>query len=368
MNKVLFCGLALLAACGGPAGRNGHQRPQSPTLPAADPEALREFDAALRALRLGGPKANQKAQERLRRAVELDEKLWEAWHNLGVVLLQDGAMADASEAFGRALHVNPVHGPALAGRAEAYRSLGQSGKARKDYRRLLEMAPEQVRTYARLASLLRHSGRFDDGLDVLREGLRIVGATPAIYVELSLIYLEQGRDELAELVLNKAHALDPKNPSLYNARALLALSRENDQLAFQHFDRAAALDPSYVDTRFNKASVLIDAGDYQSAARELKVILEQAPEDLDALVALGIAHRGLGSFEKARTLWEKVVETAPRRGRARGDALFNLAVLEMDFIMDDKKAVAALDRYLQNSSTRHPKRKAAKERREELGL
>jgi Tfp pilus assembly protein PilF len=331
-----------------------------------NPRALRDFDAGLRALKLGGPEAKEKAAERFRSAIEIDGKLWEAWRNLGAVLLEDGDDKAAAAAFSSALKVNPVDRGSIAGRAEAYRMRGEKKKAAKDYRRLIELSPSSVEPYARFATLLRASGDYEDALDLLREALRVGGATSDIYVELGLIYLAQGRDDLAKLVLGKSAELDGKNPSVYNALALVAMGEGDDQLAFSYFDKASELDPQYVDTRFNKASVLLDAGDYEGAKVELDSIAQIAPDDMAARVALGVAFRGMGKHDLARTTWNDVVKKASRRGRDRGDALFNIAILEMDFVMDDKKAKAALDRYLDSASDSHSKRKEATELRKDL--
>lgn len=372
MSRMVVGLLALAAltsvACGGSSTRStGASGLVAPKLPPVDPLALRDFDAGLRALKLGGPEANLKAAERFRSAIAIDGKLWEGWYNLGAVLLVDGDDKKAAEAFGNALKVNPVHRASIAGRAEAYRLGGQKKQAAKDYRQLIELTPTKVAPYARFASLLRASGDYEDGLDLLREALRVGGPTSAIYVELGLIYLAQGRDDLAKLVLGKSAELDAKNPSVYNALALVAMGEGDDQLAFSYFDKAAELDPQYVDTRFNKAGVLLDAGDYEGAKVELDMITQIAPDDMAARVALGVAYRGMGKHDLARNTWNDVVKRASRRGRDRADALFNLAILEMDFIMDDKKAMAALDRYLENAGESHARRKEASELRKELG-
>ena len=367
-GALLFGAGALTISCGGTQGRSvGGSVKEAPKLPPVNPQALRQFDSALRALKLGGPNANQKAVKRFQGALELDENLWEAWHNLGALLLADGEVEKAANAFERALKINPTHRPAIAGLAEAHRLDGQNKKAAKAYRRLIELEPSSVDSYARAASLLRASGDYEDGLDLLREGLRVGGASSPIMVELGLIYLAQGRDELAKLVLGKAIALNAQDPAIYNALALVAMGAGDDQLAFSYFDKAAELDPKYIDTRFNKANVLLDAGDYQGAKLELQAITAIVPGDLEVLVALGIAQRGLGEFDAARKTWSQVAGDSSAGRRVRDDALFNLAILEADFIMDDKKAIAALDRYLQSSSSKHSKRKEAVELRKDLG-
>jgi tetratricopeptide (TPR) repeat protein len=365
---VLGCAL-LIAACGGGTrtvgeGKNGGET----KLPPAQPNAVRDFDAAMRAVKLGGPEAADKAIERLRDAVKVDPRLWEAWYDLGVLLLGRGESGDAIGALSRALAIKQGFRPALLARAEAARQSGDTDAARADYQRALDQDPGDRTVGARMASLLRERKRYEDALDVIREVLRNAGADGQIYVELGLIYLDQDRLELADLVLRKALEADAKLPAVHNAMALLALERAQDQLAFERFDTATALDPTYVDARFNKAAVLLDAGDFIRAKQELDHVVELRPDDLDARVALGVAQRGLKDFDGARATWEDVVKKAPRRSSSRGDALFNLAVLEMDHLSNDKAALAALDRYLQEAGKSHPKRKEAEERKKELGL
>jgi tetratricopeptide (TPR) repeat protein len=380
-------GLVLLglAACGGASSQQRIARSrggavEQPRLPPVASAATSAFDEGMRWLRAANMK--KRASERgealdnaataFRRAVDADPNVWEAWHNIGVIHFADGDDDAATDAFGQAIKINPAHMPALLGRAEAHRRAGRMREARTDYEAAVANSPADDPTRrdatARLASLLRDARAYDDALAVIRDTLRTSGANATVYVELGMIYMAQDRRDLAALVLGKAAELDPKEPSIYNAYALLALAQGRSQEAFERFDQATSLDPSYLDARFNKASVLLDAGDYARAKQELAAVVAQNPDDMGAQITLGVAHRGLGEYDQAKALWEKVVQEAPRRSRVRGDALFNLAVLQMTFLEDEKGAAAAFDRFLQEAPRSHPKRKTAEEKKKELGL
>jgi tetratricopeptide (TPR) repeat protein len=148
---------------------------------------------------------------------------------------------------------------------------------------------------------------------------------------------------------------------------VLALRQGKAQEAFERFDHAASLDPSYIDARFNKASVLLDAGDYARARTELTAIVERRSDDYAAHVALGVACRGLKDFSEARRVWERVIKDAPRRSAVRADAMFDVAILATDYTNDAVAAKAALERYLQEAPVDHARRQAAEEKRKELG-
>src|SRR5262249_48377309 len=119
--------------------------------------------------------------------------------------------------------------------------------------------------------------------------------------------------------------------------------------------------------RFNKAAVLLDAGDYARAKAELAAILDKRPDDYAASVALGVAQRGLKDFPAAKQTWDRVIKEAPRRSAPRADAMYDVAILELDYMNDATGGRAALERYLQEAPNGHAKRQAAEEKRKELG-
>jgi tetratricopeptide (TPR) repeat protein len=364
---------AALGGCGGsvkdrtkPGARGVVKR-----LDPVNPRAAKAFESAMRAIRLGGPEAHDTAKLRLKEALSIDAKLWEAHHNLGILAFRDGEDDLAIDHFTKALGINKGHTPSLLARAEAHRRAGHKRDARTDYETALRSAdeedPSRRDASARLASMLRDAGEYDDAVTILRETVRLHGVNAKIYTELGLIYIQQKRPELAQLVLAKALELDAKDPAIYNALAMLAQRNGKAQEAFQLYDQAVSLDASYIDARFNKATVLLDAGDYQRAKVELTAIVERRQDDFAALVALGVAQRGLKDHEGAKKTWNRVIKDAPRRDTSRADAMFNVAMLKLDFMEDTAGGKADLERYLQEAPIGHTKRQTAEEKRKELG-
>lgn len=385
MFGLVVAGVLALTACGGSsANRITPGSREKPKLDPVNPQALKEFEAAMRALRLRGPEATETAKKRLQDALAKDRKLWEAWHNLGLIAFNDGDDAGALEAFDEALAINRGNPETLLARAEANRHAGNKKEARADYEAALRNSDEDdpIRrdAAARLASLLRDFGDYDDAVNVLRDTVRLSGINQKIYTELGLIYITQKRLELAQLVLTKAVEMDEadfkaaepgkgkRDAAIYNALALLAMKQGKAQEAFQRFDQAVQLDENYVDARFSKATVLLDAGDYERAKRELVIVVEKRPDDYGARVSLGVAQRGLKEIAEAKRTWDKVIKDAPRRSDARGDALWNEFILALDFQNDLPSAKAALERYMQEAPGNHAKRAAAEEKRKELKL
>ena len=372
--------LVLTSAAGVTSGCNGaaHQTRRTQSKAGGDDVvrapvkvgAVKEFEAGLRALRVAGPEGVATAKARFEAALAIDSQLWEAWHNLGFLAVDVGDDATAAAAFSKSLGINSHNVSSRLARAEAQRRLGKIADAKADYQAVLADADDDVNlrrdAAARMASLLRDAGKFEEAVEGLRDVIRTSGASARIYTELGMIYLEQKRFDLASLVLAKAIELDAKEPAAYNALALLALRQGRGQEAFDRFDYAASLDPRYTDARYNKATVLLDAGDYTRAKVELEKILEKRTDDFGAQVALGVAERGLKNFPAAKSAWDNVVKRASTRSEARADALFNVALLKLDFLQDIVGGKADLERYLNEAPSGHNKRAAAEEKRKEL--
>jgi len=380
--KAILVFAVLATACGAAPQITPGGPHKAPKLDPVNPAAMKLFESAMRALRLGGPDSRDTAKMRLKGALEKDSKLWEAHYNLGVIAFKEGEDQSAVESFTRALSINKGHVDTLLARAEANRRAGNKKDARADYEAALrgsaEDDPLRRDAAARLASLLRDFGDYDDAVNVLRDTVRLSGINAKIYTELGLIYIAQKRPELAQLVLVKALELDEadfkakeggkRDAAIYNALALLAMKQGKAQEAFQRFEQAVQIDENYVDARYSKASVLLDAGDYDRAKTELVIVVEKRPDDYAAQVSLGVAQRGMKQFAEAKRTWDKVIKEAPRRSNARADAIWNEFVLKLDFQNDLPGAKAELEQYLQEAPGNHAKRTAADEKRKELKI
>ena len=61
-----------------------------------------------------------------------------------------------------------------------------------------------------------------------------------------------------------------------------------------------------------------------------------------------------------------MIKEAPKRSQARADAMWNLAILKLDFMEDPAGGKADLERYLQEAPTSHPKRQDAENKCKEV--
>jgi tetratricopeptide (TPR) repeat protein len=360
--------VALLAA--GCAGSSG-QRANVVKLPAAKPEAVEALKEAARSVRLGA--ANwDRALERLRAAQQLDPKLWEAFYDEGWILLKQRRPEEAIAPLEKALAIYPTHAPTVEALGEAYSAAGRSGEAARVWKSYIDRVGAEAKVPVRVAlgAAQRRAGKLDDALETLRAALRLAEKKeqPPALNQMALVYLAKQQLELADLVLKKALDVDDKSKAAadtWNNLGLIALARRKDQEAFAHFDQASRLDPQLVVARRNKAVVYLDCGDYQKAAEELKQVVKADEKDASAWVALGVAERGRGNLDAAARAYERALDIAGS-GPDAADALFDLAILHMEFKKEPARAKERFEQFLKTASSSHPKRADAEARLKEL--
>jgi len=359
--------LTLGAGCGHKAASPGAvANPIAPVaLPKTNPEAQAAFDEGLRIMKTGR-KHYKEARKPLERATQLDPRLFEAWHNLGVIETAVGNFDAANDDFRKALDIQPGARKTLLAYGESLRRAHLPKKSAEVYAKWLNSDPNDFDMRARYGQVLREAGELDESLEQARNLLGMAGEnvphTVIAYNALALTYYKMGKYELAETALHKASDLDPKSAFVWNNLGLVAFERGHDQEAFLDFQKASELDPKYVQARLNKAVVYLDCGDYKHAREELQKAVDIDPNDAEAQVALGVAARGDGKLDEARRAYERALDIEDDYA----PALFNLGVLYMDFDKDKAKAKDFLTQYTQSGDATDAKRQEAQARLKEL--
>jgi superkiller protein 3 len=375
-RRVLPLGALLLAGVGAVAGCGSHAashtaaaHPITPVaLPRANPEAQSEFEQGVLVMKTGR-KHYKEARLHFTKATQLDGKLFEAWHDLGVVETSLGNYDKAVDCFEKALDIQPGSRKTILAYGESLRRAHRPQKAAKVYARWLDSDPKDVEMRARYGQVLREAGDLEQALEEARQILSQGGSsgenvaqTVVAYNALGLTYYKMGKLDLAETAFRKASDLDAKSAFVWNNLGLVAFDRGHDQEAFLNFQKASELDPKYLQARLNKASVYLDCGDYKNAHEELLQAVKIDPNDAEAQVALGVAARGDGKLDEARRAYERALDIEDDYA----PALFNLGVLYMDFDKDKAKAKNYLTQYTQSGDATDAKRAEAQARLKEL--
>lgn len=186
----------------------------------------------------------------------------------------------------------------------------------EEARLLLE---ELVEREAHRNAALLHLGRVYEELDLPDEALDIYAQIepsneylPALARQSSLLFERKRGSEAAQL-LRDARANFPEYAvQLYLIEAEAWSRHDQPQRASRLIDQALAENPGDLNLLYSRAMLAEKRGDLTQLERDLRVILEQEPDNAMALNALGytLADR-TNRYQEARTLIEQAYQLSP---------------------------------------------------------
>ncbi len=347
-----------LVGCGGGSAEGA----SSAELPPANPVAIREFVAGVRAMARPSAASQETARQRFEAALAIDANLWEAHYNIGVLHRRAMRFDPAVASFEAAMRIAPGEAAPALGLAEAHYAAGRYGEAASVLRALLDRGAGSIEARVSLATIYRAAESYDRALEQAREVLvRNPGHVDAL-LEVGRIYRAREQYDVAMLVFQKALALigdtdARKRATVLNEQGLLELERGDTQAAFQAFGEATAADARFTPARRNQGAVLLRAGDYAGAAAEFEAVLAVDAADVEARLSYGVALRGMGEHRRALREYERVLEAQPNHL----GALFDIAVLKAAFLNDRPEARTMFRRFLELAPQRHPSRQVAEQ-------
>ena len=109
----------------------------------------------------------------------------------------------------------------LADQADELLTQKRFGEAVGAYRKLLELAPDDVDTYNDLGLALHYAGRSGEALQVLESGTRKDAGFQRIWLTLGFVRLQLGQVDAARTALQACVDLDPDSAVAVEARRFL---------------------------------------------------------------------------------------------------------------------------------------------------
>lgn len=294
---------------------------------------------------IAGAEPNEAAAiERLARAVELVPTFGEAWYNLGRLQLKLNNLDQAKSSLKRALNFDAENIAAYLALGLAMERGGEFSPAIIQYQKGLQVEADNVDLLNGVARIVRKQGKIDQAIDKARAILRVNSNSLDAYNTLGLCYLDKGELELARFVFLKAEASVPgggESASIQANMGLVFFKMDKEFAAEERFNRARQLDPDHVGAMVNLAYLKLKNYDFEGA----RALLEQAqrvlPASNEIKLDLAVSLRGTGEHDRARDLYEGIVES---NDHLKDEALLNLGILLADHYKDYP---AALDTYTQ---------------------
>jgi tetratricopeptide (TPR) repeat protein len=240
---------------------------------------------------------------------------------------------DASEAYERALRIDPDHARSHMGMGAVHRSLDDLEDAEVAYRRAVGLDPGLSEAWAGLGVTLVSQGRWEEALAAARNGMKYAPDEADAYLAVAVLAPAE-----TEAVIARAVVAAPLDPRVHAAQAELLLERGDGAGARRSVDRALAIDPSQPDAllmaMFADAQVAqtLDAAGYRALVANQRRESEDPAAALDAYDGLigqyphcplpfmsrARVRSGLGDGAGARSDLEKALALDPGNVEAQG--------------------------------------------------
>lgn len=214
-----------------------------------------------------------------------------------MIHMEIGNEKEAIKYCTEALEIFPNHFYALSYRGDAYSKVGDYKNAERDYRKLLEISPDDHNT------------------------LFTVGK--------KYIYHLRNYEEAIKL-LTKAISSDSTIPVYYEERGKGKLMLKAYPAAISDFDKAIEIEPRSVFSHYYRGKSKYYLEDYESPKADFRAAIGIDPEFGDAYYALGLCHDKLNEKEMARKNYIKAKEYDPKYAQSINRHLKDLERREQD--------------------------------------
>ncbi|MDA2931073.1 tetratricopeptide repeat protein, partial [Acidobacteria bacterium AH-259-O06] len=249
-----------------PPGRNYLQMATAMAERGLRSEARALFEAAFKAGRTGNELYNNfggllledgdldRAEELLRRSLELNPGQFEAQANLGGLLARRGSRA--KEAIGflqEAQKMQPDDAFVHSALGSAHFALGDLGAAEQSYRESVRLEPTSPDHHYNLGSVLATARRYREALRSFQQARKLGSDTVELMNNLGILYMEQGQPDKARAEFERAVQADPSHYGSHLNLALYYVRSGQVEQGQIWIEKAKRLEPQ------NPAGLLLEA-------------------------------------------------------------------------------------------------------------
>ncbi|MFW5729901.1 MAG: tetratricopeptide repeat protein, partial [Spirochaetota bacterium] len=254
-----------------------------------------------------------RARESYERAVAADPDFAQAHNNLGTLYQQIGDHESARNALLRGLKNDPNHPSLRYNLGVSYEALGDLEQAEEQYRHASRSRPGWTAPLRSLAGIYQKRQDYAQAEHTYKEILRLNGTDAQARTNLGILRvragdLDDGIDTLRQVVQD--------SPS-YEAAAVhladLLAGRPGAEGAVDELYSLARMHPRRHSIHFSLSSALVAHARYKDAESVLNDVLDEEPDNLDALRCLGEVYMHEGRDELAGECFARIRKLDPDR-------------------------------------------------------
>jgi len=247
-----------------------------------------------------------------------------------------GKQTESEKALKDGLSAIPKNPELLNALIRLYAQQKQAGPAEQAIKELIDAQPTALQHRVVLAQLYIQLNRWAETEQTLRTAIKDFPQDPKPPVLLAEFFIKRGERDKAEAEIKAAIAANPSNVSLYQALAqLLEQTKRADQAekTYRDFIEKAESKPDLVKAKDALAALLVRLNRSDESKVLLKEVLDENPQDHDALLLQGKLALANKNAQDAISAFRSLLKDQP-------DSTEALTLLAGAYSLDGKPALA----------------------------
>ena len=214
-------------------------------------------------------------------------------------------------AFARALQLDPGNGLVLKYQGDASFREGRLADAADAYQRAIARGFRHPDAFINLASIAEQQGRADQARTALAEAVKIAPDDADAWNRLGQIELQRGNLDAARRAFNTSASAAPDHAEPQYNLGIVERRAGNEHAAEDRFRQAIACDPRHAAAHYELGTGLLAAGRADQALDEYRAALAVRADYSEALFGAARSELALQRWDDARRHYEHFVRVAP---------------------------------------------------------
>lgn len=243
----------------------------------------------------------ESAAKNFKRICILEPYHFEAYNNLGKVLIDQEKYTAAIFNLKKAIQLNPNSLTAYEMLGNIYKNIGRYRTAYKYYKKIIEIDPSIIETHISLGQVSELVCDFKQAVIHYNHAVELKPVDWELRYKIANIFADTGENQNAINALDEAIKVQPNKACLYNDLGSLLALTEDYFNADKAFQKAIEIDPSAVEPYYNLAQIVIIGKEFSRSERLSRAAIKLDPNCYKAYTCLGFALFNLGKIPDAIT-------------------------------------------------------------------
>ena len=251
------------------------------------------------------------AIDKYRQAVEIAPNYKFPLLNLGHLLWSSGQHEEAIGHMRHLVHLDPNLADGHTVLGLNLQATGSLDEAVSCFRRAMEIKPDDSHVHLCLGVALREQGKVDEAIDQYRESLRLKPDTLMAHVSLAKALAMKGQLDEAVSHLQQALEYDPQLAEAYHNLGGLKQMQGDTGKAIEYYQRALEASPDYTRAHINLGQLLADEGQWDEAVEHLRGALQTDPDNAEVCFNLANLLNLQGQDREAIEHYRQALQNKP---------------------------------------------------------